>query len=336
METTVRSKSPRRRLVAAAGVLLALAAGGAPTLPVGALEQQPGIRVEKDQTVEREFAPIPGQNPLPVDRFGTPDDCRTAAYCDVIPLEVAAPAALDEAEEFFVDVELTWETKDVPSTPASGMRSANDLDLYVWDDPAGDAEITFSGGETEPEHLRLYRPTKGRYQIVVFNYLGPNTGYRLKVAYKTEVIEKPFESLEPDFEPPDFPVESLAPEGPPVDLSDAPEPEAEPAEPATPVYTPDVVVPDVTPEAVPALPLEPVAVDPDPDFEGFDDADFDGALAAPPESNVLRQRQARVVGPPKPASAGTVLFWLAFVPLLLLVGGGWWLVRRGSAVLRFK
>jgi hypothetical protein len=79
--------------------------------------------------------------------------------------------------------------------------------------------------------------------------------------------------------------------------------------------------------------LTPVAVDPDPDFSSFSDAAFDRQLAAP-AGNVLAEKQARAVGPPKPASAGSLVFWLVGVPLLLVAAAGLWLWRKGSAVLK--
>jgi hypothetical protein len=208
------------------------------------------------------------------------------------------------------------------------------MDLYVWDSPQGEEAVAVSAMSQEPESLRLYRPTQGKYQIVVVNFAGPNTGYKLKVTYKPEVIVPPFESLEPDFTPPVAPVTEPAPAPPPVDLSDVPEPPAPPVPAATPA---EPVVPVAPPPPAPAPKLEPVPVEPDADFARFSDSDFDQALAAePPNQDVLRQRQARAVGPAEPASAGSLLFWLAAVPLALVAAGGVWLARRGSAVLRFK
>jgi hypothetical protein len=76
-----------------------------------------------------------------------------------------------------------------------------------------------------------------------------------------------------------------------------------------------------------------VPVEPDPDFSNFSDAAFDQQLAAPGPA-VLAEKQARAVGPPKPASAGSLVFWLAGVPLLLVAAAGLWLWRKGSAVLK--
>jgi hypothetical protein len=321
-----------RRLIQFGVLSLLVAALGGPVGTSSALEQTQGLRVEENQTVAQEYQPIPMFNPAPDNPKIKPDDCRTLPWCDVIPLEVVVPAGLAEDAEFFVRIKLEWETSNIPDNPATGgTRAVNDLDMYVWDDPQGDVDQAMAATEQEPEELALFRPTKGRYQIVIVNYLGPNTGYRLTATYKPEPIIPPFESLEPVFELPPLPVEAAIPE-PPAEL-----PEPEPAAPppdfsGAPVEAP----PAPAVEPAPAPPLEPVAVEADPDFENFDDADFADALAAPAQSNVLRERRARVVVPPQPASTPSLVFWMAVLPLALAAGGGFWLARRGSGVLRVK
>jgi hypothetical protein len=319
-----------RRVLGVLALALILAAASTPVSPVAALDQAAAaIRVEENQTVEREFGPMAGQKPVnlpaPAPPLDTPDDCKQATYCDVIPLEVVVPPTLAPADEFFVAVELSWATENIPSTPATDTMAVNDLDLYVWDDPQGEDVVAESAGGTEPEALKMYRPTKGRYQIVVINFAGPNTGYKLKVTYKPEVIPQPFESLEPAFDFPAAPVTEPVPTAPPVDLSDVPEP---PTAPAPVVAAPEPVIP--------AAPPPPPAPAPKLDFTNFSDADFDQALAAPPTQDVLLERRARAAGPAEPPSATSLIFWLAVVPVAVAGAGGLWLARRGSAVLRFK
>jgi len=325
----------RRRLagLAVVAALLGLVAL-TPTLPVAALDQAATpIRVTENQTVEKSFGPIGAADPLPelgspVPRLDTPERCRQATYCDVIPLEIVLPPTLRPADEFFVSVELDWKTTTLSGTDYTRPTEINDLDLYVWTDPAGTEPVQDSATATMPEKLRLFRPTKGKYSIVVFNHRGPNTGYRLTVSYKPERIVPPFESLAPAFNPPPPAVEAPAAE-PPVELAVAPSarPTARPAPAVTVVSAP----PPPPTAAAPAL--TPVAVDPDPDFSNFSDEAFDQQLAAP-GTNVLAEKQAKAVGPPKPASAGSLVFWLAAVPLLLVAAGGLWLWRKGSAVLK--
>jgi hypothetical protein len=305
-----------------------------PAMPVSALEQAANtIRVTENQTVEKNFGPMASQNPLPglpapAPRLNTPDSCKQATYCDVIPLEIVLPATLKPSDEFFVSVDLTWQTESLPATDYTKAQQINDLDLYVWNDPMADEPAGQSSTAAQPEHLRLFRPAKGKYSIVVFNYLGPNTGYKLSVSYKPEKIVPPFESLAPDFNPVATPP---LPYVPPVDLS------GPPAE--LPVDNSDVVEPPTPPTAPPAeatsAPLSPVVIEPDPDFTNFADDAFDEQLAAP-TTDVLTEKQVKSVGPPKPASTSTLVFWLAIVPLLVLAGAGFWLSKKGSAVLKLR
>lgn len=321
----------------AAGLLGVVALALTPALPVSALDRTgDAIRVTENQAVEKDFGPMTAADPLPdlpspAPQLNTPAACRQAAYCDVVPLEIVLPPGLRPAEEFFVSVQLDWKTSTLPGTDYTRPSEVNDMDLYVWTDPAGDEPVQQSSTGTMPEKLRLFRPTKGKYSIVVFNYRGPNTGYRLTVAYKPEKIVPPFESLAPDFNPPAPPVEAPAVEAP------AEQPEAPPARPVAapaPVVTTDTApAPGVTTPPAPAL--SPVPVEPDPDFSNFSDDAFDRQLAAPGPS-VLAEKQVKAVGPPKPASSASLVFWLAGVPLLLVAAGGLWLWRKGSAVLKLR
>jgi hypothetical protein len=339
MMTTVFPRARRIAGFAASGLLLGLLALS-PAMPVSALDQAANtIKVTENQTVEKEFQPIPGQNPLPglpapAPKLNTPESCRQATYCDVIPLEVVLPPTLKPSDEFFVSVALEWKTDKLPGIKVGEAeytkeQDVNDLDLYVWAEPPGEEPVQASSTAANPEALRVFRPTNGKYSIVVFNYAGPNTGYKLKVEYKPESIIPPFESLAPDFLPvaaPPLPFE------PPVE---SPEPET----PTLPVDTSGVETPPATAPAPPAeakpAPLTPVAIDPDPDFTNFADDAFDDQLAAP-TTDVLTEKQVKAVGPPKPASTTSLVFWLAIVPLLVLGGGGFWLSRKGSAVLKLR
>ena len=334
--------SPLRRaagLAVTAGLLALLSL--TPAMPVSALDQQANaIRVTENQTVEKDYGPISGSQPLPVippdpvPKLNTPERCRQATYCDVIPLEVVLPPTLRPSDEFFVSVTLDWKTSTLPPVSAGGhdyttAREINDLDLYVWTDPAGAEPVQAAATDTEPESLRLFRPSKGKYSIVVFNYSGPNTGYKLTVSYKPEKIVPPFESLAPDFNPVATPA---APYQPPVDLSAGPP--ALPIDTSAAPTTPTTLPPPPQ-EAKPPAPLAPVAVDPDPDFSNFNDSAFDQQLAAP-TTDVLKQKEAKAVGPPKPASGASLVFWLAIVPLLLMAAAGFWLSKKGSAVLKLR
>ena len=284
----------RRRLAgfATTAILLGLLSL-TPAMPVSALDQAANtIRVTENQTVEKNFGPIAAMQPAPglpapAPKLNTPERCKQATYCDVIPLEVVLPPTLKPSDEFFVSVALDWKTQTLPGVSAGGAdytkpQDVNDLDLYVWADPAAEEPVQQSSTGARPEKLRLFRPAKGKYSIVVFNYQGPNTGYTVRVEYKPEKIVPPFESLAPDFNPVATPP---VPFVPPVDESAAP--------PVLPIDTSGRAETTTTtaappPEAKPA-PLSPVVVEPDPDFTNFADDAFDqqpGLLAghrpAPP------------------------------------------------------
>ena len=340
MMTTV-DRARRLAGFAVSGVLLGLLALS-PAMPVSALEQSANaIRVTENQTVEKEFGPIAAANPAPglpspAPALNTPESCKQAAFCDVIPLEIVLPPTLKKSDEFFVTVSLEWKTDKLPGLKVGEAEyvkpsDVNDLDLYVWDDPVNEEGTPTQQSSTAalPEVARLFRPAKGKYSIVVFNYAGPNTGYKLKVEYKPENIVPPFELLPNDA----FPVAT-----PPVPY-EAPVELPEPETPTLPIdtsgtETPPATAPVPPAEAAPA-PLTPVAIDPDPDFTNFADDAFDEQLAGP-TTDVLTEKQVKAVGPPKPASTSSLVFWLAIVPLLLLGGGGFWLSRKGSAVLKVR
>jgi hypothetical protein len=313
-----------------------------PAMPVSALEQSNNpLRVTENQTVEKDYGPIAIPNPAPglpkpAPKTNTPESCRQAAYCDVIPLEVVLPPDLKPRDEFFVTVTLEWETDQLPGIKLGEAEykkpeDINDLDLYVWSDPPAEQPEVENGGATEkrPEQARLFRPSKGKYSIVVFNYGGPNKGYKLKAEYKKENIVPPFELLPPEVNPVTIP---------PVPL-ESPFESLEPETPTPPIVTPVAETPPTTTPAPPAVskpaPLAPVAIDPDPDFTNFADDAFDEQLAGP-STDVLQEKQVKAVGPPRPASPASLLFWLAIVPLLLLAGGGIWLSKKGSAVLKLR
>jgi hypothetical protein len=330
-----------RRLAgfATSGLLLGVLALS-PAMPVSALDQAANtIRITENQKVEKEFGPIAGQNPLPglpapVPKLNTPETCRQQPFCDVIPLEVVLPPTLKPADEFFVSVAVEWKTERIDGISAGDHEyvkptDVNDLDVYVWDDPVGPEPAQQSATAKNPETLRLFRPSKGKYSIVVFNYAGPNTGYKLTVEYRPESIVPPFESLAPDFTPVETPP---VPYEAPVETPEAPV--ELPVDTSGQDFTPPAVPPAPPAESAPA-PLTPVAIDPDPDFSNFADDAFDEQLAAP-TTDVLTEKQVKSVGPPKPASAGSLVFWLAIVPILLLAVGGIWLSKKGSAVLKLR
>ncbi len=183
-------------------MLLALLALS-PAMPVSALEQSSNaIRITENQTVEKEFGPIAMPNPAPglpapAPKLNTPETCKQATYCDVIPLEIVLPPTLQAAGRVLRHrVSCRGTTDQLP-----GIKSArpstrkpqdiNDLDLYVWNDPTGRGPVQ-QASATAARRRRpgCSDPSKGKYSIVVFNYGGPNTGYKVKVEYKPETSSR--------------------------------------------------------------------------------------------------------------------------------------------------
>ena len=307
-----------------------------PALPVSALDQAANtIRVTENQTVEKDFGPIAAAEPLPgvpapAPKLNTPDACKQATYCDLIPLEVVLPPTLRPSDEFFVTVGLEWTTQSLPGTADTpSPRTSTTSISTCGTTPRPTSRSSRRPPPPSPEQLRLFRPTKGKYSIVVFNYVGPNTGYKLKVSYKPEKIVPPFESLAPDFNP------VATPPAPPRrstcrsrrrDVADRqlrrgghrPRPRRRPRRAGG----------------------RPGPADP-------------GGRRLRPRLHELRRRRLRpatgrpdhrrpdreagqAVGPPKPASTSSLVFWLAIVPLLLVAAAGFWLSKKGSAVLKLR
>ena len=313
-----------------------------PAMPVSALDQAANaIRVTENQKVEKEFGPIAGQNPLPGLPAPAPklQHARVVQAADVLRRDPAGGRAPADAQAVRRVLRLGQPGVEDGADPGRlgrrpRLRQGRPTST-TWTSTCGTTRSARRGCRSSsrpppriPEKLRLFRPSKGKYSIVVFNYLGPNTGYKLTVEYKPESIVPPFESLAPEFQPIETPptpfeppVEDLGPVEMPADTS---------GEDFTPVTQP----PAPPAESAPA-PLTPVVIDPDPDFTNFADDAFDEQLAAP-TTDVLTEKQVKAVGPPKPASAESLLFWLALVPLLLVAAGGFWLSKKGSAVLKLR
>ena len=202
-----------RRLAgfATSGVLFGVLALS-PAMPVSALDQSAHARSGSPRTRRwrRSSARCPGQPAPRLCRRRPPSStrprpCKQQTYCDVIPLEVVLPPTLKKSDEFFVSVSLEWKTERIEaSRPAATIHQADRRQRHgplrvgrpgrrEGPDPASRRP------PQNPETLRLFRPSKGKYSIVVFNYVGPNTGYKLTVEYKPETIVPPFESLAPEF-----------------------------------------------------------------------------------------------------------------------------------------
>jgi hypothetical protein len=215
----------------------------------------------------------------------------------------------------------------VKNVPALGDTAINDLDLWIVDDPfnpkAGPDEDGFhykSAGTSEPELVQMYRPI-GKFNLIVVNASGVNTGYRLTFEWTTDALPTIFESLPPEF------VSPVRPAFTPPTTAPAP---------AAPAAV-DFGGPDATPVVQPSAPA-PIDLGagasstPDSSFStGFGDApSLDKQLKAPPVVNF--RPAAALKGPPP--SAASLLLWLLALPLFVLALLAALLNRRRSAQLQ--
>lgn len=317
--------SPRATRVSAIGAVLSVGMASWLTFvapPAQAIERE-GLVIGQDQIVEAEYGTIAANNPAGAAH--SPDECRIQAYCDAIPLEVIVPDSITEEDEYFIQVLLTWETEQAPGDPVLEPEgyALNDLDMFIYTDPATEAEAEARGhtpdttsdpyvasgasGST-PEQAFLFKP-KGKYWINIVNFIGVNTGFKLKLTWVSEAFPSPFERLAPEFAP-----STTVPRSTTTTTRPAP-----------------VVVDEGPPPtfAAPTPSLAPVEIGTDDDFDPdeFDTSDFDDELSAPALLD-LTPAAAR----PAPPSGAALFFWLLALPLSLTAAGGFLLSRRRATL----
>lgn len=295
----------RRRLngLLLAMVLTALALaliGG----PAGAQPRQ-GLKVVDGTAAERSYPPIPGNYPVAPTVNWTPGGCNDSAIgnvCDTIPLEIVIPD-LGPVDDFYVTIQVSWDDPE----------GLNDLDIYLWDDEqlrksqgsTGWTRMNQAATSSNPETIKQFSPTLGKYNLTVVNWSGPNLGYTVKAFITVAEFDEPFESLAPTFTPTDSSTPTAAPAPPPpFDFS---------------------AVDPVTPG--PAAPtFGELPVQPDAELD-FGPSDFEQNLAAPPplidtSGVAFRDR------PPRAVPGIVAAFWLGVVPTLLVVASAVLLARR--------
>jgi hypothetical protein len=124
------------RLAAVLAVLLGVLGGVFTVLaPAGATGQEPVV-LDHAGATKIDYPPIAAMSPAsqdPVDLL-SPDTCA-AAGCDYIPVEIKTPPGIDENDDWFVQVTLSWETQEIDDIPVQGSVTTDDLDLWVTNDP---------------------------------------------------------------------------------------------------------------------------------------------------------------------------------------------------------
>lgn len=286
--------------------------------PASAITKE-AITITDGEVVRRSYTGVAGNNPA--GEGHTPEVCSTSAYCDVVPLQVVVPPEKDPDDEYFVQIEVVWETGRGPSDPVlfPNGYTTNDMDMYVYTDPATPEEAESRGhspdgasdpwvasgatGDT-PERALIFKP-RGAYSIVIVNYVGVNQGYDMEVTWFNETIPTPFEKLAEEFAPPTTTTTTTVPST------------------TTTTAAPTVVAAGPTSTTTPIL--EPVEdVETSFDAEDFESSDFEDALTAP-EVVDLEPAAAASVAPP---SGLALFFWLLAVPLAFVATGGTVLMRR--------
>ena len=306
-----RSRSLTGVAVSAALVTVALLGGVLAATPALGLEEDKVVfHAREGETFSQEYGPIPGQDTIGL--FHSPGDCATAASCVEIPWEVVVPDDFDPLyDEFNLHVTLSWDDQD-----PTGIQQANDLDMYIYDvsDEENTQQVQSAATAAQPENAKVFTPSRGAYAILVSNFAGINTGFKIEMSYEGFAIEDPFFPRE---EPP-----------PPAVSSDE-------GTTSTPTTAPPARIEASIAEATP-VPVGPsVAAPALADGDGFGSfgtfTDVEEELAAPAEVDLLRRAAERRPAPPVPAAI--LVLWLALVPFALLGGALAFLIRRRPAAL---
>jgi hypothetical protein len=317
---------PRATKPIAAGLLIAMLSLLCVQLAPASATEVGVMTISECVTVEHEFPALPpGATPNTGDQndLSTPDICEQVPSCGLVRLKVVLPPDYDARNDFAIQVRLEWETGQLPND----QGQANDLDLYLWDEPAKDEPIARSIGTRVPEIVGMTQATNGSYNIVVRNQQGLNSGFKLTVRWINGRYEAPVESQEPTFGAFTSDEDQTPPAESSFDSSSDFESAAAIRDTTAP---PQFFEPaPVLPAATPSFALDPVV--PDADFDRIGGGAGVGGLLDAQEqkasiASILKADKVRKIG--KPPSGIVLAFWLAVVPALLLLAIGTALFRR--------
>ena len=311
------------RLAALTTVVL-VATGAAATVlaPSANAGIQERVTLQPDQTLALDYPALVGSVQAQELADSTiafdPTTCESVTWCDTIPLTVAPPITDLSTSDYTIQITLTWDTA-VVAVPVQGNADSNDLDMAIWDDPVNEEAgpdqngIRASGATGNmPEKMTLV-DASGNFNLVVANASGVNHGYHLEIAWKTQLLSTPFESLPPDFSS----TGSLTPPGhlalggssAPTGVVPAPLPSA-----------------NAGGTALPPLP-SPAA---DASFTSVPSSNFNSQLG----NTVISARPATAKRDVRPPSNLALLLWLLALPFGLTAIGGQILLGRSRALLR--
>lgn len=310
---TTRARHPRRWAAAILGTA-ALAVAGLVTTADG-LENE-GFTLGPLETVEREYPPIPAQEPVSVTVGGVvgPDECAVLPSCALVTFEVEPPV-IETGDDFYMVLTIGFEAADISDNNVQPLKS-NDLDTFLYDDgqtaeaegSSGYTEIGSSASGDNPEIIRVYEPLLGTYNLVVQNFAGANTGWTLKAESILGKFTTPFEALAPVI--------------------------GQGTNNVTKPTTPRATTTTTAPATTTTVSIPEGVVLPDDDFEGgdFDPTASIGDLETAAEE-ISALREGRIDEPP---SFLSVVLWMLVVPAIV-VGGVIALLaarRRGLLVRR--
>jgi hypothetical protein len=321
-------------------VALALAFGAAavpllPILPAHA-DEVAAITVGPGQTIEKDEAPILGQDTVTPNVLGdpSPDNCQTLPSCNVVPVTFSLPKGYNKLDTYVATVSLTWQSV------AAGNRNvgaaSNDLDLYLWAEaffepecktppnaPADykppaycthDLAKSANSGQIQPEVVKLDATDRQKFLLLVNNSTGANTGYHIKIESRYSAYSRPLESLDSGFAPSG----AGSAVAPPPDLSAA----GPAVSPVASETTPAVTAPDLSALGGPS--------GLDPDVANIQGSNLADVLQG---GKLFKAATVRTTSGRPPSSLALVI-WLVLVPLLVAGLGAAWFVRRRPAALR--
>ena len=302
-------------------VLVASGAAATVLAPSASATTQERATLQPDQTFELDYPALVGSGQAqetvdPTIAFDSAT-CESVTWCDTIPLTVAPPVTDLATSDYTIQIMLTWDTA-VVAVPVQGNADSNDLDLAIWDDPVdptagpdqnGIRAISATGNV--PEQMTLVNAA-GNFHIVVVNASGVNRCYHLQIAWKTQLLSTPFESLPPDYSS----TGTLAPPGR-LSLGGSPTPGN---------------VPAPVPSASGATVLPPLpSAGADTSFTSVPASGFNSQLG---NNTVISASPASAKRDLRPPSNLALLLWLLALPFGLTAIGGQILLGRSRALLR--
>ncbi len=297
---------------------------------------------------------------------------RFERTCDNVPIVIEDPQ-LGPTEDYLVTIKVTWtpneQVKDNEGTDTAG---ANDLDVYLYDDrqirtrvaptcakasaasepdnPKTSKDETDtatcwtlvgqSAGAVQPEEFKLFSPEPlTNYNLVIVNFTGPNISYTVEANMKIEGFDTPFEDLGPSFAGRNRATkteESKSNFAPPVDLSGDDPPSINRGGGGTSGETfggSDAAIADIPGVLAGGRSLDEVPILPDSDFASVDGSGPTDEFGAP--SGLGGPGATRRIVAAGPVSGILVAFWLVLVPLALIAGGVFFLIRRSRNAFSF-